>query len=219
MLNVSTIFFLFLRLVACPTRLNVGIMMFAAAFASYLLRVNMSINILGMVQPSNNTNDTSDVRFFFEFEQICHRFDRHILSCFSLSFLLYVCRCLVWTSIWLGCEWTEYDSGSVLLRVHVDADTGRHFGRLDWWATGDWHCAGSKCSGHNADPVRGGSFVLGRLHHAIWHWNIWRWHFPSNSESYCEMGAAKREREIRFDNGRWHIRYGYHMASGRLADG
>lgn len=210
-------FIFFSRPVACPTRLNVGIMMFAAAFASYLLRVNMSINILGMVQPSNSTNDTSDVRLFL----ICT--DMPSVSIMflpiSLSLSVCVCRCLVWTAIRLGCKWTEHDSGSVLLRIHVDTNTRRHSGRLDWWTTGDRYCAGPECGSYNADPVRGESFVLGCFHYALWHWHIWRWYFPSNTKSYCEMGAAQREREIRFDNGRWHSRHGSHLAGGRLADG
>lgn len=36
-----------------PTRLNVAILLFMACFISYMLRVNMSINILGMVEPTN----------------------------------------------------------------------------------------------------------------------------------------------------------------------
>lgn len=36
-----------------PTRLNVGLLLFMACFISYMLRVNMSINILGMVEPTN----------------------------------------------------------------------------------------------------------------------------------------------------------------------
>lgn len=35
-----------------PTRLNVGLMLFASCFVSYMLRVNMSINILAMVHHS-----------------------------------------------------------------------------------------------------------------------------------------------------------------------
>lgn len=50
-----------MNLVEWPTRLNVGIMMFLAAFTTYLLRINMSINILGMVKSSNNTDRTPDV--------------------------------------------------------------------------------------------------------------------------------------------------------------
>lgn len=42
-----------------PTRLNVGLMLFLACFMSYMLRVNMSINILGMVEPGQlNENKT-----------------------------------------------------------------------------------------------------------------------------------------------------------------
>lgn len=33
-----------------PARLNIGLMLFAACFISYMLRVNMSINILAMVK-------------------------------------------------------------------------------------------------------------------------------------------------------------------------
>lgn len=36
-----------------PTRFNVGVMLFMACFISYMLRVNMSINILAMVEPTN----------------------------------------------------------------------------------------------------------------------------------------------------------------------
>lgn len=32
-----------------PARLNIGLMLFASCFVSYMLRVNMSINILSMV--------------------------------------------------------------------------------------------------------------------------------------------------------------------------
>lgn len=36
-----------------PTRFNVGVMLFMACFISYMLRVNISINILAMVEPTN----------------------------------------------------------------------------------------------------------------------------------------------------------------------
>lgn len=35
-----------------PARLNVGIMVFFACFFTYMLRANMSINLLAMVQPT-----------------------------------------------------------------------------------------------------------------------------------------------------------------------
>lgn len=42
-----------------PVRLSVGIMLLMASFTSYLLRVNMSINILGMVHPKHHHNHTN----------------------------------------------------------------------------------------------------------------------------------------------------------------
>lgn len=44
-----------------PIRLIIGILLFLASFTSYILRVNMSINILGMVYPTHHHhhNDTT----------------------------------------------------------------------------------------------------------------------------------------------------------------
>lgn len=42
-----------------PTRLSVGLMLFMAAFACYLLRVNMSMIIIAMIQPKNVTANAS----------------------------------------------------------------------------------------------------------------------------------------------------------------
>ncbi|XP_021706133.1 sialin [Aedes aegypti] len=39
-----------------PTRLNIGIMLFMSCFVSYMLRVNMSVNLLAMVQPIQKMN-------------------------------------------------------------------------------------------------------------------------------------------------------------------
>lgn len=45
-----------------PVRLNLGIMMFMACFSSYMLRVNISINILAMTRPTPvTTGRTSTV--------------------------------------------------------------------------------------------------------------------------------------------------------------
>lgn len=43
-----------------PARLNIGLMLFFACFITYMLRVNMSINILGMVKsiPTMDVNGT-----------------------------------------------------------------------------------------------------------------------------------------------------------------
>ncbi|XP_055625542.1 sialin-like [Toxorhynchites rutilus septentrionalis] len=38
-----------------PTRFNIAIMLFMSCFVSYMLRVNMSVNILAMVNPTQNT--------------------------------------------------------------------------------------------------------------------------------------------------------------------
>lgn len=43
---------LFLSIGKIPVRLNIGLMLFASCFVSYMLRVNMSINILAMVHHS-----------------------------------------------------------------------------------------------------------------------------------------------------------------------
>lgn len=46
-----------------PTRLNVGVMMFTGCFIAYMLRVNLSINILAMVEPQTlplHLNSTTD---------------------------------------------------------------------------------------------------------------------------------------------------------------
>lgn len=47
-----------------PARLNVGVMLFMACFITYMLRVNISINIIAMVKDTtiinaNNTNNIS----------------------------------------------------------------------------------------------------------------------------------------------------------------
>lgn len=47
-----------------PSRFNIGIMLFASCFVSYMLRVNFSINILAMVQQQEteaNNGEKSDV--------------------------------------------------------------------------------------------------------------------------------------------------------------
>lgn len=41
-----------------PARLNIGLMLFSACFISYMLRVNMSINILAMVKSKPSINET-----------------------------------------------------------------------------------------------------------------------------------------------------------------
>lgn len=38
-----------------PTRFNIGMMLFMSCFVTYMLRVNMSVNLLAMVQPTANT--------------------------------------------------------------------------------------------------------------------------------------------------------------------
>lgn len=55
--------FVFVNLFAdrIPTRFNVAIMLFMACLISYMLRVNMSVNILAMVQPiQSNTRPIAD---------------------------------------------------------------------------------------------------------------------------------------------------------------
>lgn len=41
-----------LVLVKIPTRINIGLMIFFSSLFSYMIRVNMSINILAMVKPT-----------------------------------------------------------------------------------------------------------------------------------------------------------------------
>lgn len=54
---LNSIIFLFLNDVdSIPTRLNVGIMSFLICFVAYILRANISINILAMKIPANKTN-------------------------------------------------------------------------------------------------------------------------------------------------------------------
>lgn len=55
-----------------PTRLNVALMIFLSCFISYMMRVNLSINIIAMVQQKsddggNSTEIVEDVRTFFNF--------------------------------------------------------------------------------------------------------------------------------------------------------
>ena len=45
-------FFIIVILDKIPVRLNVGVMLFMASFISYMLRVNFSITLIGMVEPS-----------------------------------------------------------------------------------------------------------------------------------------------------------------------
>lgn len=44
-----------------PARFNVGVMLFMTCFASYMLRVNISIIILGMIVPTNSSAVVPDV--------------------------------------------------------------------------------------------------------------------------------------------------------------
>lgn len=44
-----------------PARFNVGIMLFMTCFVSYMLRVNISIIILGMIAPTNSSSEVPDV--------------------------------------------------------------------------------------------------------------------------------------------------------------
>uniref|UniRef100_A0A336LRM6 CSON010445 protein n=1 Tax=Culicoides sonorensis TaxID=179676 RepID=A0A336LRM6_CULSO len=43
-----------------PARFNVGIMLFMACFIAYMVRVNISVNILAMVMPDNKTGNATD---------------------------------------------------------------------------------------------------------------------------------------------------------------
>jgi ACS family sodium-dependent inorganic phosphate cotransporter len=54
---------LFFHADGIPKRLNVAIMLFMACFISYMLRVNMSVNILAMVNAvaSNSSAEVDDV--------------------------------------------------------------------------------------------------------------------------------------------------------------
>lgn len=47
-----------------PSRFNVAVMLFMACFTSYMLRTNISINLIAMVQDTNNSTNSSlpDVR-------------------------------------------------------------------------------------------------------------------------------------------------------------
>lgn len=56
-----SVFLLLCAAAKIPVRLNIGLMLFAACFVSYMLRVNMSINILAMVKSSSYANATAPV--------------------------------------------------------------------------------------------------------------------------------------------------------------
>jgi hypothetical protein len=42
-----------------PARFNVAVMLFMACFTAYMLRTNISINLIAMVQDSNNSTNGS----------------------------------------------------------------------------------------------------------------------------------------------------------------
>lgn len=44
-----------------PKRVNLAIMLFMACLLSYMMRVNLSINIIAMVDNSSNDNGTTEV--------------------------------------------------------------------------------------------------------------------------------------------------------------
>lgn len=225
-------FLLYLRLVTCPTRLSVGIMLFIAAFASYLLRVNMSINILGMVEPSNRTNAAKDVRLDF--------MQPPFFQCASFFFQPTI-SCVVWTAIWLECKRTEHHFRRLFLGIYANANPRWNSGRLVWWATCDRHLTCAECDRNDLHSVCGEAIVLGCVHFAIQYWAFWSkidafgfWiatmnnfescsflgrHFSGNSKSHFEMGAAQWEREVCFDSGRRYIGHRCNVASGRLAHG
>ena len=41
-----------------PARFNVGVMLFMACFTAYMLRTNISVNLIAMVQDTSNNNNT-----------------------------------------------------------------------------------------------------------------------------------------------------------------
>lgn len=64
--------FILIKIDKIPTRFNVAMMLFMACFVAYMVRVNISVNILAMVVPDNKTGEAEeppDVRqynlFFF----------------------------------------------------------------------------------------------------------------------------------------------------------
>lgn len=46
-----------------PVRLGIALMLFATTFVSYIVRVNLSISILGMVRTQQIENQTEDVKY------------------------------------------------------------------------------------------------------------------------------------------------------------
>lgn len=66
-----------------PTRLPIGLMIFASTFVGYVIRVNLSISILGMVRAHHAENSTDNGKYELQFElpdvSVCVRVVRFCL--------------------------------------------------------------------------------------------------------------------------------------------
>lgn len=114
-----SIFYL-LRLEKIPARFNVGLMLFMACFTSYMLRTNISINLIAMVQETNSNNTLPDVSTWWSNEKLS-------LSMFSL---------LVWSEISVGQKGAVVHSRRLLLGLFSDF--------FAWWRDG-WTLGRSPC--------------------------------------------------------------------------
>lgn len=118
-----------------PTRLGIALMLFATTFVMYLIRVNLSISILGMVRTHKQTEnetikfDLPDVSVWHPIEWFCSISNAHVL-CF-------VCF-LVRSALQLDKFPAKSHTECVLLRFHGDS-IDRWCFESNFWPT---HCGG-----------------------------------------------------------------------------
>lgn len=176
---------------SCPTRLNVAVMLFMSAFTCYVLRVNMSINILGMVQPTTAENKTleppPDVSFgvsLFPFEgnEEIEISDRSITQnvaktatmitvtevCFVYLFLV------VWTTIRLVEGRAESAARLVLLWIHSNSTAQWRSVRYGRWSHRDRLCTSAERCRNSIHSAHCTSlFILVCVPNACADWYAW----------------------------------------------
>lgn len=147
-------------------RLIVGIMLFMASFTSYLLRVNMSINILGMAMPIT-TNDTSvievpDVGYVL--------LGLHIRSNFCLT--IFFCSPIVRSSIQLVSGGSESSIGSIPLGFSHQSIARRITYRTIWRSSHHWIWSNIKRRYDLIDSVVSETIIMGRISDESSDWTV-----------------------------------------------
>lgn len=112
-----------------PARFNVGLMLFMACFTAYMLRTNISINLIAMVEDTNNSTNgslpdvsekkTSFINFwflnlFFQTVRTTFSLDKKRTIIYPWRFLLGIFGDLFvwwydgWTLGWTTCGWNIF---------------------------------------------------------------------------------------------------------------